>query len=34
MNKIYSVDPATKTNINEYYLDSDHEVDDIDESDL
>lgn len=27
MNKVFSVDPTTKTNINEYHLDSDHEVD-------
>lgn len=27
MNKVFSVDPTTKTNINEYHLDSDHDVD-------
>lgn len=27
MNKVYSIDPSTKTSLNEYHLDSDHEVD-------
>ena len=26
MNKVFSVDPTTKTNINEYYLDSEQEI--------